>query len=1163
MRRARWLVVAALTAGLLSPVAAQAAPVGQGQGQDESQGRGQARTITLITGDKVVVDEQGALVRIEGRPGVQFVRYVRDGHQYVVPEDALDELAQDRLDKRFFDVTALHDFGYDDTEIDRIPLLDAGFRAAAAIPKAEAAQRWADRRPGIRSADKIWLDGKAEVTLNESVPMVSAPGAWQAGFDGAGVTVAVLDTGYDQEHPELKDVVTAARDFTGEGIQDNDGHGTHVAATVAGRGGTYTGVAKGAKLAIGRVCGAWDCPESAIIAGMEWAAREVRAKVVNMSLGGDQSDGSDPLSQAVDRLTAETGTLFVVAAGNSYTVRKVSAPAAANEALAVANLTKQGQLAESSSRGPRFGDYAVKPDIAAPGTDIVAARAKGTLPDEAVDESHARLTGTSMAAPHVAGAAAILAQRNPTWTARELKAHLMGSAKAVADSPDHVGTGLLDVRRAVEQKVRADVGSLSFGLLEWPHTEVREKTITYRNDGDQPVTLQVRHDLGADFTVPSSVTVPAHGTAPVVVQLDPRKGLGTFFGHVKATAEGISLITSVGAYVQDERHTLTVKMTGRDGKAPRNEYLLLVDLKTGQGSSLPINAEGVGTVNLPVSDYAVLGRVEEHSALAGWYTPITVTEVAGKVSMTTDVDVELNAKDGKPITVALDDDKVRPLHREVDLSVPMVPGKLGGVNGPIEGSTPVFGMSFGDPLPELSYSTTLKAAQPRLSVGEFGFPVRYADASPFLSPGAHKFRTVRRDGDVKGALVVVDGGNDDLYVLAQQMKDAGAAAVLLLGPLPFATPEQAALPLLNASDHGAAELVEQIGREVTINAIDSSPVSYNLFYPEQGALPSGKAYQVKRGELAEVKARYRSSGADGLVRQRLYPMRFGAAAKNLQVLLDEVLVAPFARTEYYSAGNGIGWYQEGNIGRRFGEDARDPLVGIWSDLEPVTFEPGKHYRRDWGAAVTAPRLNGTTVVQWATGGGVTRSGNGIQARVSPFATGTAVESWTATGSGSMELKRDGVSLGIAGNPWEAWWEVPAESGRYELSLSAARSAPQLELSSNVSTTWGFTSAGTAEGKLPLLQVDYEIPLDIRNSARAGVPLPVRFTASRQAGAGQATLRELKAFASFDDGANWVPVRSIVPPGGKPGGYISLRVVATDTEGSTIDQTVLRAYRLRA
>jgi subtilisin family serine protease len=424
VRSARCLVITALAAGLLSPAAtAQAEPPRTQPGVPRTS------TITLISGDRVVVNERGELARVEGRPGMQFAQYVQNDHQYVVPADAVDAVGQDRIDKRFFDVTSLYGYGYTDDKIDRIPLLTTGFRAAGAVSKKDAAQQWTARRTSALRAGKLWLDGKSKISLTESVPMVGAPGAWQAGFDGTGVTVAVLDTGYDQNHPELAGVVSVAKDFTPTGIQDNVGHGTHVAATVAGRGSQYVGVAKGASLAVGRVCESEYCFDSAVIAGMEWAAREVKAKVVNMSLGGDQSDGKDPLSMKVDELTAETGTLFVVAAGNAGVYRKVGSPASADSALAVANLTKAGGVNESSSRGPRLGDHAVKPDIAAPGTDIVAARAANTLWEHAVDDLHARLTGTSMAAPHVAGAAAVLAQRNPSWKAAELKAHLMATVK--------------------------------------------------------------------------------------------------------------------------------------------------------------------------------------------------------------------------------------------------------------------------------------------------------------------------------------------------------------------------------------------------------------------------------------------------------------------------------------------------------------------------------------------------------------------------------------------------------------------------------------------------------------------------------------------------------------------------------------------------------------
>ncbi|GAA0220692.1 hypothetical protein GCM10010492_18500 [Saccharothrix mutabilis subsp. mutabilis] len=1157
MRRTRLLVVAVLVAGLSSPVAAQAGP--------ETRPDGDLRTITLITGDRVSVDGAGNPVGVEGRPGTHFVRYVRDEHRYVVPVDALDDVEQDRLDRRFFDVTALLDFGYDDARTAHIPLLTGGnaLRAANAVPKAEAARWWAGRGAGALAADKLWLDGKARLALDESVPMVGAPAAWEAGYDGAGVTVAVLDTGYDRQHPELAEAVAVARDFTGEGVQDDNGHGTHVAATIAGRGDRYRGVAKGAKLAVGRVCGRdVGCPESAIIAGMEWAVREAGAKVVNLSLGGDQSDGTDPLSLAVNRLTAETGALFVVAAGNAGERRKVSAPAAADEALAVANLTKRGVLSEWSSRGPRVGDHAVKPDLAAPGTDIVAARAKGTLPDEAVDELHARLSGTSMASPHVAGAAAILAQRNPTWTARELKAQLMATADPLQDTSANVGTGLLDAGRAVTQQVRADVGSVSFGLLHWPHTEPVERTITYRNDSARPVTLTLTHDLGGNFALPSTVDIAAGGAAPVTVQLDPRKGNGTFYGTVRATADGISVTTAVGAYVQEERHTLTVKATARDGKPPLTGYVLAVDLGTGQSTFIPFDAEGNGSARLPVADYAVLGRIHEFSPLASWFTPISMTEVAGRTTTTRDVTLTLDARQARPVTVALNDATVQPLHRQAELRLAPRPDKVTTISGPVEGSTPTYALTFGDPLPNFDYLTLLKAARPRISLTGHSLPLRYFAGSGYLAPGAHRLRTARPDGDVTGALVVADATGEDEFSLAHRLKDAGAAAVLVLGPSGFPRPdEQTAIPVLNAADHGAADLLASIGEEVTLTAVDTAPTSYHLFYPEQGALPAGKTYRVRKADLAEVKAQYRSSGADGMVGQRVYPTRNGAI-HNSGMLLDEVVVAPVSRTEYYSAGNGIGWYREHGIGRMFGPDARDPEAGNWSDHEPVTYQPGHSYHTTWNPAVASPRLRGTSVVPWAVGGGVRRTGDEIDARISPFATRTAVESWRRTASGSLTLTRNGIPVGTATNPWQARWPVTADPATYALTVTATRTAPQVQLSSAVTTTWTFTSSAATSGPLPLLEVDYTIPLDLRNSAKANVPLPVRFTATRQAGAGTTTLRDLKAYASFDDGATWLPVRSFVPRGGKAGGHVSLRVVATDTDGNTVDQTVLRAYRLR-
>ena len=108
------------------------------------------------------------------------------------------------------------------------------------------------------------------------MPQIGAPAAWQAGFDGTGVTVGVLDTGIDASHPDFAGQLAEVRDFTGgNDPSDAVGHGTHVASTIAGSGaasgGRYRGVAPGAKLLVGKVCATNECQDSDIIAGMEWA----------------------------------------------------------------------------------------------------------------------------------------------------------------------------------------------------------------------------------------------------------------------------------------------------------------------------------------------------------------------------------------------------------------------------------------------------------------------------------------------------------------------------------------------------------------------------------------------------------------------------------------------------------------------------------------------------------------------------------------------------------------------------------------------------------------------------------------------------------------------------------------------------------------------------
>lgn len=382
MRRTRWAAVcatvlaAALTGGTLPAAADNTAAFANPSTSPATAGG--SSTVTLLTGDVVTYSGRGDGVQISsivpgtGREGMGFTRFRAGGHEYAVPIDAMGQISRGRVDQRLFDVTELVASGYADADTDSLRILvggaasssgspDApkGARVAAAfpttqttalnVPKKSADTVWkqlgTQSRARTEGIGKVWLDGRVRATLDKSVPQIGADRAHRAGITGKGTRVAVLDTGYDRDHPDLKSAVVASQDFTGDGdVQDMQGHGTHVSSIIAGSGaaseGRYAGVAPGAELVEGKVLGndgyGYD---SWILAGMQWAVDQ-DVKVVNMSLGSRvASDGTDPLSAAVDKLSAEHGTLFVIAAGNSGD-RTISAPGAADAALTVGSVTK-------------------------------------------------------------------------------------------------------------------------------------------------------------------------------------------------------------------------------------------------------------------------------------------------------------------------------------------------------------------------------------------------------------------------------------------------------------------------------------------------------------------------------------------------------------------------------------------------------------------------------------------------------------------------------------------------------------------------------------------------------------------------------------------------------------------------------------------------------
>ncbi|MET8307734.1 S8 family serine peptidase [Micromonospora sp. NPDC005173] len=658
-----------------------------------------AGTVTLVTGDQVTLvrDEAGTpsvtFQPAAGREGMPFLQRTEHGQVTVTPFDAQRLVDTGVLDRALFDVTTLLrtptpagelplivTYGSEAAAATAAPRLRAGGAEverdlpsvrgkAVEVPTAGAAAFWKSVNPSApRQAAslaggiaRVSLDGVAQPHDVDSARQVGAPQVWRRGLTGAGVTVAVLDTGYDPAHPDLAGRVVGEKDFTGSptGTKDDVGHGTHVATIIAGAGRS-SGIAPDAKLLIGRVCKISGCPNSAIIAGMEWAAA-AGAKVVNLSLGGGATDGTDEMSRAVNTLTAKHGTLFVISAGNNGRDESVTAPGAADAALTVGAVTDDEQLAAFSSRGPRVGDHAVKPEITAPGYAIVAGRAAGTTIGYPIDDQYIQASGTSMAAPHVTGAAAILAAAHPDWTADRLKSTLVGAAEPQAGATVYgQGSGRLDLNRATRQQVYAVQPTLTLGPFTVGDAPA-SGTITYRNDGRDEVKLKL--DLAATdlagraaprdtFTLSAKhVTVPAGGIAQVTVTA---QAAGRYGARVTATGDDTVVQTAVSAYANPVTQPITVSTIDRDGVTNGRTYgfsVFLTNLDTGVTYSgmtfgRPLSGE------LPAGRYGVYSWIPTQSPdREPWYPSFTLA--ATEVSLDTAREVVLDARAGERVRVTL------------------------------------------------------------------------------------------------------------------------------------------------------------------------------------------------------------------------------------------------------------------------------------------------------------------------------------------------------------------------------------------------------------------------------------------------------------------------------------------------------------------------------
>ncbi|WP_326813686.1 MULTISPECIES: S8 family serine peptidase [unclassified Streptomyces] len=1190
------------------------------------------RTVTLITGDQVTVTDLGAgrksvaVERPEGATGAVRSE-ISGGRITVIPDEARPYLQAGVLDAELFDVTALIEQGLGDPSSDGLPLIVTYTKNArsatphgarqvrglpsvggAALEASTSGEFWRTVAPDVTSGarstasgrvrlaggvEKIWLDARVDAAMETSNAQIGTPAAWEAGLTGKGVKVAVLDTGVDLTHPDLEDRVTETKSFIeGQEVADRHGHGTHVSSTVGGSGaasdGKEKGVAPDATLAVGKVLSDQGSgTESQIIAGMEWAAKDIHARIVSMSLGSSEgSDGTDPMAEAVNTLSKETGALFVIAAGNAGSPGTIGSPGAADSALTIGAVDPADKRAYFSSQGPRLGDKALKPDLSAPGVNILAARSQlvtGSGP-------YTSMSGTSMATPHVAGVAALLAQKHPDWTGQQLKDGLMSTSKQISGTSYEVGAGRVDVPSAIAAKITA-TGSADLGFTSWPYEANKPvtKTLTYTNASDRPVTLALSAEgapAGVVTLADSTLTVPAHGTAQTTVTGDGTGALvGTTSGRIVAK-DGDTVVahTAFGLTKEEERYTLTVHVKDRDGAATAAH---LAVKKLAQGvDPFPATVDDSGTLRLRLQP--------------GTYTLSTFLDVRGSkgkdslgLGLLTEPEVTLD----RDREVTLDGRTLREIRAQVDQRTQTRQllmkfnraangaSYTGAVQVPLKYDSIFAAPTHKPATGTFEYRTVWRLGKPRLDVEAGGKRL----GETVVQPGSDLFTGRKRmylvdagtgsaaayaGKNVKGKAVVVRRTDAITPAeLAQNAQDAGAKALFVTDAVPgrlsatFSGADGATRPLyiatVNAVDGARLIAAARLHRDVELTGTENTPYVYDLTKGYPGAIPTDLTYRPGKNELAVVDSRFHATKAanGGEFRYSItdtFPIGIG---------FQEKIKFPAERTDYISAGPDQGWHESMSNG----PGAIEQRGGI------VHYRGGTHSGTDWFKPVWHPWLG--TGLGW----GQQRAGNNLQFNTpgwgdsGPDHTGFG-DVWNESSMTQFtEVYVDGVRVDRKTSSGAYARNVKPTEQDFKVVTDTTLDPDVWRLATKGHSEWTFKSSATPADRwtyLPMLNLGFDVDTDLHGDVRAGKRLDLGIFSEYVKGApdtGRITGSTLEV--SFDDGATWTSVeldgvrgKSAVWAGSvrvpDDAQYISLRASAADDRGGSVKQEIIRAVGVR-
>lgn len=455
---------------------------------------------------------------------------------------------------------------------------------------------------------------------------INADDVWTLGYNGSGITVAVLDTGIDTDHPEVADSIAGGKGFGYTTYEDDHGHGTHVSGIITANGevSQAKGVAPDAKIWMAKVCNASGlCYVSDIAAAIEYVVKgpngivndgDEPAKIMSISLGGGGTSlancDTDFLAKEVN-WAVDNGVTVAVAAGNTAGI--VSSPACASKAIAVGAVDKSDVRASFSGTGPAI-------DMMAPGVSIYSS----------VIGVYASWSGTSMATPHVSATIALLRQVNSALTDTQIKDALYKTAKdlGTAGWDKYYGWGRVDALAAVNY-ILPKPPALSVSVLAPSSVTVGDMfnvSATISNTGDETAT-----GVNATISLPTGL----NPTEPLTKSVGDiaGKSSSSVSWTVKADAEGTYTITvdasdSTKTYSANGSATVSVKAPG----AVLAMHIANIDMALVKN---PIYTYAKATVTIvgaksnPVEGATVYGQWNE----ATTDSDSGVTDVSGKVTL--------------------------------------------------------------------------------------------------------------------------------------------------------------------------------------------------------------------------------------------------------------------------------------------------------------------------------------------------------------------------------------------------------------------------------------------------------------------------------------------------------------------------------------------------